>query len=652
MFNFKKLKNWQSVLIVLLMVFTFLTPSKALAEQAVTAVENNGEINITLVHTNDTHARVKEDKYAGMGFSKIATKIKELRKNNKNVLVLDAGDTLHGQTIASISKGESIINLMNKIGYDAMVPGNHDFNYGKERLVELSQKAKFPILTSNIVKKDNSTLLPNKYIIKEMNGVKVGIFGLSTPNTAVMSHPKNTEGLTFKDPVKTAKEIVGELKDKVDVIVALTHLGVEGNYTSIQVAEQVQGIDIIVDGHSHTTLKEGKVVNNTLIVQTGDYDKNLGIANIKIKDGKVVEKKASLLSKEATTTIVPDKDIEEAVQAIEKENEKITSVVVTKTDIDLDGERANVRTKETNLGNLMAEAMREVSGADIAFVNGGDIRTSIKTGDVTKGNIITVLPFGSIVVLKEVKGSDIVKALENSVHLYPETFGGFLHVSGINVTFDPDKKAGNRICEVNFNGKSIELNKTYKLACNEFVAAGGDGYEMLKSGKVLAEFEQEDEVLVKYINKYGTKTAKVDGRMKMVKGIKKPAKKPIQKPTDQTKPVKPTKPTQNNVVYVVKSGDTLIKIANMYGVSYMEILKLNNIKNPSLIYVGQKFVIPSKNSSVKTTETKKSTTYIVVNGDTLSQIGAKHNVDYKELVKYNNIKNPNLIFVGQKIMIP
>ncbi|RKD22369.1 5'-nucleotidase [Caminicella sporogenes DSM 14501] len=562
-----------SFVLVFMLIFTSLFTTGTFIVNA----ESNDSINLTIVHTNDTHARVEEGKYAGMGFAKIAAKINELRKNNKNVLVLDAGDTFHGQTIATISKGESIVKIMNTIGYDAMVVGNHDFNYGQKRLLELAEKAKFPLLAANVEREDGTKLL-KPYIIKKIGGLNVGIFGLATPETVYKTHPKNVKGLVFKDPVTVAKQVVAELKDKTDIIIALTHLGMDESSkdTSIKVAKEVDGIDIIVDGHSHTMLPEGMKVNGTLIVQTGEYDKNLGIVNLTYKDGKITSMSAKLFTKEEAANLPKDEKVVKVINEVKSENEKITSVVVGNTDIKLDGERAHVRTRETNLGNLIATAMLKATNADVALTNGGGIRASIEPGEITQGEIITVLPFGNYVVVKEVKGSDLVSAIEHGISSYPEPKGAFPHVAGMTFKFDPAKKPGNRLIEVKVAGQPIDLNKTYKLATNDFLAAGGDDYKMFADDKILGEYPALDEILVAHIQKYGVSDAKVDGRIAV-------AKKDV---------VKKEKVSNNEKVYVVVSGDVLWKIAEKFNLSWQDLAKYNKLKNPHFILPGQKLLIP------------------------------------------------------------
>ena len=337
-------------------------------------------------------------------------------------MVLDAGDTTHGLPIATISEGESIIKLMNKIGYDAMVPGNHDFNYGYKRLIELKEMADFPIIAANVVREDGTRDL-EEYIIKEIDGLKIGIFGLTTEETKYKSNPKNTEGVNITDPIAKAEEMVKKLKgEKVDMIIALVHIGVdeESNPKSSDIAKKVEGIDLIVDGHSHTKLEEGMVIGDTLLVQTGEHLKNIGVVDIEFVDGKIKNKTAKLVAFEEAVALGEDEEISKAIEELQKENEEVTSAIVGKTKVDLIGEREIVRAGESNLGNLATDAMLYITGADVALTNGGGIRASIKTGDITKGDILEVFPFGNYIVVKEVKGIDILNALEHGVDAYPE----------------------------------------------------------------------------------------------------------------------------------------------------------------------------------------------------------------------------------------
>ncbi|MDA3846146.1 MAG: bifunctional UDP-sugar hydrolase/5'-nucleotidase, partial [Vallitaleaceae bacterium] len=290
------MKKLLSLVLVLTLLMSFAVPTFA-----ADAVE------ITIFHLNDTHSRVEEGDYDGMGLAKVATLVNESRDAGDNVLLLDAGDALHGQTIATISEGESIVDIMNLMGYDAMAAGNHDFNYGSDRLVELAGLTDFPILSANVMKADDTPLL-EEYVIKEFDGVKVGIFGLSTPETTYKTHPDNVAGLTFEDPTVTARAMVDLLDPMVDIVVCLGHIGEEGDYTAEGIVNAVDGIDVFVDAHSHTVYESGLVVNDTLIVQAGEYDKNLGVVSLSYENGAVTAS-ASLVTKEEAPDIVPDEAV-------------------------------------------------------------------------------------------------------------------------------------------------------------------------------------------------------------------------------------------------------------------------------------------------------------------------------------------------------
>jgi 2',3'-cyclic-nucleotide 2'-phosphodiesterase (5'-nucleotidase family) len=475
------------------------------------------EVMISIVHTNDTHARVEAGGYDGMGFERVATIVSQIEAANPNTLVLDAGDAFHGQTIATLNEGESIVKIFNEIGYDVMTPGNHDFNYGKERLLELDEMAEFPILAANVYYDDYSEFLPG-YTVKEIDGVKVGIFGISTPETVYKSHPANTEGLEFFDPVIASKLMVAKLEDDVDVIVGLVHLGLDESsiHTSRLVAENVEGIDLIVDGHSHTELPEGLMVGNTLIAQAGGYDNNVGIVDLVVKNGMVTSKSARLINKEEAAELEPDPAITAIIAEVKEANDLITEEFVSENSIELVGEREFVRAGETNLGNLITDSMVEFTGADVALTNGGGIRASIPADDITVGDVITVLPFGNYVVTIDVTGAEIVEALEHGLSAYPETLGAFPHIAGMNVVFDPSQEVGSRVVEVTVGEEELDMEATYSLATNDFLAAGGDDYTMFGDNEITALYPGLDEILIEYFKEYGTEGSPVEGRIQTV----------------------------------------------------------------------------------------------------------------------------------------
>lgn len=475
------------------------------------------EVEFRIYHTNDVHSRVEEDDYAGsMGYAKIKTIIKNARKEKDNVLYLDAGDTFHGQTIANINRGEAIVHILNLMKVDAMALGNHDFNYGQERLVDLNRISSFPLLGANVVREDgNEVPYAKDYVIKEYDGVKIGIFGLATPDTAFKTHPKNVEGLNFANPITTARNVVSELKDKVDVVIGLTHLGISKGteYTSDMVAEQVPGIDLIVDGHSHNVVSEGMMVNDTMIVMAGEYSQYLGYVDLTVENGEISGLKANLIPAEETADAEKDALISTVVERINRANESITSQVVGETAVELDGARGHVRTGETNLGNLIADSMRVKLDTDVAMTNGGGIRASIDPGKITQGEIITVLPFGNTTMATEVTGAAVKAALEHAISEYPATEGLFPQVSGMKFTFDGDAAAGNRVQKVWVAGEELEEDKMYTLATNDFMKAGGDGFSMFADAPIIKEAGGLEEVLLEYIEANSPISPEKEGRI-------------------------------------------------------------------------------------------------------------------------------------------
>lgn len=522
------------------------------------------EVNFKILHTNDTHGRIEEGPYDGMGFAKISTLVKEYRSEG-NVLLLDAGDTFHGQTIVNLNEGEAIVDIMNRMGYDAMTLGNHDFNFGQDRVSELQDMADFNIVAANLEPE-----LVEPYVIKEIDGLQVGIFGLVSPETSYKTHPKNVENLTFGNPYTAAEEMVEELSGQVDVIIALVHLGIsEGSdYTSRELAENVSGIDIIIDGHSHDALEEGLMVNDTLIAMSGEYDKNLGIVDVTVVDGTIESKTASLYTKEMAADVEPDQEIVDEVDRIKAENEEITSAVVGRTSVELNGEREFVRSGETNLGNLITDAMVAEVDADVAITNGGGIRASIDKGEITMGEVITVLPFGNTTVVKELTGAQLLDAVEHGLSEYPALEGLFPQISGMRVIFDGSRPAGERVIELRVNGEPVEYDETYEVATNDFMAAGGDGYEVFADTETVVEAGGLEEVLMNYIGDMGTVAPEVEGRILEVNQ------------------------EDGNYVYKIKEGDYLAKISKMFNVKMDSILEVNDIENRDMIYAGQEINIP------------------------------------------------------------
>ena len=505
-------KNFLSAIFVGLLTIFLIVPSVS------RAADGTGELII--FHTNDMHCRIinTDDDGKSIGLAEISAAVKAVKKKNPDTLWFDAGDTFHGMPRININKGENLAPLLNLAGVDGFAPGNHDFNYGSDQLEKLAKKLKFPILSANVVRRDTSerVFTPSK-IFNLPNGIRVGVFGMTTPETFYSTASKNVASINFLNPVETAREMVEELRPKCDVLICVMHMGVNqsSEFTSERIAEEVGGIDLIVDGHSHTELHEGLTVGDTLIVQTGCYEHYLGQAKISLEDHKIISKQAKLLSAADVKKIAPKTDsrVLKSVLNVERSSQKYFSQVVAHSDRALTSSRFIVRREESELGNLVADAFKWKANADIAICNGGGLRADLPAGAVTRGDILAIFPFGNKLVKLEIDGKNIRAMLEHSVFAYPEAFGGFMDVSGITFTFNPDKLVGHRVENIFINGAPLDENKIYTLATTDFTASGGDGYEMLKDLKRLEEFDGADEVLGEYLNKVGMKNIEL-GRIK------------------------------------------------------------------------------------------------------------------------------------------
>ena len=496
---------------------------------SLTDAANKEAQHITVFHTNDIHARMtKGDDFGkSIGLAEMAAAVKAAKTNDPNTLWLDAGDTLHGMPSVNVSHGMNAVLLLNETTVDTLAPGNHDFNYGATQLKKLARKLKLTVLSANIVRKDTGKcLFKESKIFKLPNGVKVGVFGLTTPETAYSTNPTNVANVEFLNPVEVSRTMINKLRPKCDMIIAVMHMGLyEGaEFTSKRIATEAPGIDLIVDGHSHTALPDGLSVGDTLIVQTGWHDYKLGRAELNLTDGKITAKSAKLLAAEDVERLapVPDTNVLKTLEAIDTKNAKLFGEVVAHTDCALPANRQFLRRHEAEFGNLYADAVRSHTQADIAVVNGGDIRAELPKGDVTRGDIMAVLPFGNTLQKREITGAKIKTMLEHSVEFYPETFGGFLHVSGMTFSFDPTMPVGNRVSDVKIGTEPLDMNKTYTIGAAEFIFSGGDDYDMLKNLPTVGEYDTSETALAEYLNKVGTNGIEI-GRINMTKEVPIPA---------------------------------------------------------------------------------------------------------------------------------
>ncbi len=475
-------------------------------------------------HTNDVHGRIVPGEDGSMGYTKLDTLVKMAGELTDDILLLDGGDTLHGTNLANMFEGQTVLEIMDEVGYDAMTPGNHDFNYGAERLLEAAEwaedNASFRILSANITDEDGMLLL-QPYQIYDFNGFDVCVIGLTTPDTKTKSHPKNTVGIDFMNEVvlENAQAAIDLAHEISDFVIVLGHIGVvpdgDTGLTSRIICENIDGIDLFIDAHSHTEMDGGEMVNGTLIVSTGQYLNNLGIVEVRVDaDGSAEISDAFLLSAEevldpSTGSLLESFGIEEVpddpaidayVEAKQVELDEMLGEVVADIPMDLNGERSDVRTKKTNLSELICEAMTAESGVDFTIVNGGGIRASLSAGPVTLGDVNNVLPFTNIITVCEISPADVYAALEHGYSLLPEENGAFSQTD-LKVVYSASAPAGERIIKVYLGDTLLDRNDTettYKVASNDFMAAGGDGYTMF--GRVLTEGSMLNEVFCSYLS--------------------------------------------------------------------------------------------------------------------------------------------------------
>jgi 2',3'-cyclic-nucleotide 2'-phosphodiesterase (5'-nucleotidase family) len=437
-------------------------------------------LKLTILHMNDPHAHYLPYAEPGVqglvgGFARAQTVIKEVRARNqaegRHTLLLMAGDLLMGTPFSTAFKGKLGVTLMNKMKFDAMSVGNHEFDYGKDNLlVNLKPLMDFPLLSANIKTSSGENLFQGVIEKKFSDSdTRLVIFGLTTTQTPSTSHPSNVKGLIFDDPLTTTKRILEGVSDK-DLVIALTHIGVHEDKI---LAESSPKIDVIIGGHSHTTIPEPLRVCRTLICQAGAYSRYVGELDLDFTDGKITKYKGQLI--ELTSAIKEDEEIVSIIAEYKAKMDSHLGEVIGKTDVFLDGTRSSLRSgKETNLGKLVAYNMAAGSHSDVALINGGAIRGSIQEGDITLSSVYTALPFPDTIVKMNFSGKDLVAVLQRGAEFEPGS-GAKLQTFGLTATTDNGTVKIHKIREQPFDPK-----KKYSVAITDFLAAGGDGYTLLK----------------------------------------------------------------------------------------------------------------------------------------------------------------------------
>ncbi len=489
--------------------------------------------DIVILFTNDVHCAVDEN----MGYAGLAACKKEAEEAGYDVLLVDDGDEIQGGAIGSITKGDAIIDMMNAAGYDIAIPGNHEFDYGCERYLELTKKMNFPVICSNIYDlRTNRTVFP-PYIIKELGGRKIAFVGATTPSTISESNPRNfddengepaydfcqsDDGVKFYDNIQNSVDKARAEGAEITILIA--HLGINAEnspYMSTDLITNTTGIDVVLDGHSHSEVEMEKVRNkdghDVILSQTGCKFAHVGKLTI--------DKSGNMKTEFIDYDEERDKKDQKVSELIEKEEEgfeKILDEKIGHTDYDMmatvDGTSTwLVRNNETNMGDFTADAYKFATGAEAAIVNGGGVRADIMTGDITYQDLLNVNPYSNELCIRLIKGSELADALEYSVAFEPEPFGGFLQVSGI--TFDVDLDVPScvkvdddemfdgfsgkerRVSNIKINGEPLEADREYKIGSISYILFDeGNGYNMFTGDKVeLDSYSEDVDALLKYM---------------------------------------------------------------------------------------------------------------------------------------------------------
>lgn len=518
MFDLKKRVGF-----ILAFLFLFLLPFTAFAE----------EKDIIILHTNDIHCGVSDN----LGIDKVAQYKKELQKNGHPVALVDAGDAIQGAPIGKLSNGESIVKIMNAAGYDFVIPGNHEFDYGMEQFLKLTSKMKCGYYSANLIDIKTRKLVLPPYKILALGNKKVAFIGATTPQTLTSSTPKY-----FQD--KNGKFIYGFLEDEsglklykalqeaadrvrkegADYVFLVGHLGTNGalpKWSSGAIAANTYNIDAVIDGHSHEEyVPPHKVANamgkDVLVVQAGTKLQALGQL--------VIREDGTLSSTLIKTLPAADPKVTVLVAGENKRfdailNQPVGEALVTLTSDDPATGKRRVRNGETNLGDLVADAYRFVLNTDLSIVNGGSIRKTIKPGVFSYNDLLEALPFVNMCTVVEATGQQIIDALEVGVVNYPEESGGFLHVSGMTYAIDSSVPSGvvkdvkgnfvevrgpRRVKDVMVNGQPVDLKKTYKVGGTSYILKdGGNGMVMFKGCNMTLDAVMTDvDAIMEYVQNH------------------------------------------------------------------------------------------------------------------------------------------------------
>ena len=471
--------------------------------------------HITLLHLNDVYEYASVDDGRKGSFARLETLRKQALQANPNTLFLFSGDTLSPSVASSFFRGRQMIEMWNAVHLDLATLGNHEFDFGPEVLRQRMGESRFPWLAGNVRDRQGRPFgaMPD-FIVREVGGVKLGIFGLLTVDTAETSNcgPE----VVFQDPVEAARVIVPQMRQSgVQVVVALTHLSLAEDK---RLAREVP-VDLVLGGHEHE--RSESLVAGTPILKWGSDARVLGKVDLQVEGGKVVE--MDWQGQSVNREVAADPAVTALAAGYEAHLNAQLNEPLVKVEVELEGRSHICRQRETNLGNLVADAMREQAGADCALITGSSIRVDrmVPAGVLTRRQAMMILPYENGVVKVRLSGRQLLEVVEHALSdLSPEN-SSFPQVSQLQIRYDPDKPVGQRIVELKVGGKTVAPEHSYTFGCSEFIRKGGCGYEMLPKAQLLVEPHDapaEGVALIEYLHRHKVISPRLEGRIQAVTG--------------------------------------------------------------------------------------------------------------------------------------
>ena len=464
--------------LILATVITFILPYAA----------NAKPVKVTILYSNDVHGHLlpfddmRQGKDIG-GSARNSFLIHQIKTENPNTIALTAGDFISGTPISGFFKGEVDWSVAQKMGYDAYVIGNHEFDYGQDRLREFIKTSKMPVISANIIQSDSTYFAQKPYVIIPRGKLKIAVLGLTTEGTPYETHPKNVIGLKFISATDVAAKWVPILKKQADIVVVLSHLGYQED---INLAKAVNGIDVIVGGHSHTKIDESTMENGTIIVQGFQWGIFLGRLDLVLDNKKIQQHSAKLIA--INNTVDDDKQLAAYIDSYNIKIKDFMSKPLGEAKVDL--MKPSYGNADSNLACWLTDLFRERVNADVCLQNTGGVRASIPKGTVTFSDIYNVLPFENVLVLMEADGELVQQVFDNLANKQQESST----ISGATFTVENGKAVN-----VMIGNKPIDLQKKYTIAANDFMANGGSGFALLKKAKIIRYDENLRVIVADYL---------------------------------------------------------------------------------------------------------------------------------------------------------